>query len=308
MQLNVLELRALRYFAAVAEEEHVGRASARLHVSQSPLSRQIRKFEDDLGLSLFVREKKRLRLTPTGRWLLGEARALLAHAERLEKEAAGAARGFGHLVVGFVRTALWSGVLPAALRELRTASPDVRVELRAMTSAAQIAAVTRGEIGLALVHMNPSVPGLVAKRVLDERDVLLLPREHALAKSRDLAPGDLNGTPWVALSHDRERFVAQCAGVGFMPRIAYGARDSATVLGLVEAGMGLAVLPRCAVRAASAEVVMREPAWLPFSTRLYAVWSAAGNSAATARLASLLRTVAPATKRAARGTTGHRAK
>ncbi|HEY2511709.1 MAG TPA: LysR family transcriptional regulator, partial [Polyangiaceae bacterium] len=168
---NLLDLRTLRFFVTVAEEEHVGRAAARLHISQSPLSRQIRKLEDDLGLSLFLHEKQRLRLTQQGRWLLGEARALLAHAARLEHEALHLAQGRSHVVVGFVRTAIWSGILTAALRELRASRPDVHVELRPLHSSVQVAALARGEIGVGLVHSFSSTPGLVATCVLDERDV-----------------------------------------------------------------------------------------------------------------------------------------
>lgn len=285
MSLN-LELHTLRMFAAVAEEEHVGRASARLHISQSPLSRQVRKLERDLGLELFVRRKKRLHLTPTGRWFLGEARSLLAHAERLQNEAVAAASGRRHLVIGFVRSAVWSGVLPRALRELRVAAPDIEVQLRAMTTAAQFAALARGEIGLALVHAFAQQPGLVATRVLDEPDVLAIPRDHPLAKRAAIRPRDLDGQSWIALSIARDRFVAACAGAGFTPNIAYEVTDTATVLGLVEAGMGISILPASAVKA-STDVVARAVSWLPFATRVWAVLPAEGASTQARQLAAL---------------------
>jgi DNA-binding transcriptional LysR family regulator len=88
----VIELRLLQSFVAVAETEHVGRAAERLHISQSPLSRQIRQLEDDLGLRLFDRERQRIRLTESGRWLLSEARELLGRAQRMEDDAAAAVR------------------------------------------------------------------------------------------------------------------------------------------------------------------------------------------------------------------------
>src|ERR1700733_15338260 len=116
----MLELRLLRYFVAVAEVEHVGRAAEALHISQSPLSRQLRQLEEQLGLRLFDRERQRLRLTHAGRWLLRESRRLLEHAERLQKEAAQVARGaWGSLRIGFVKSAMWTGVLPHALRAFR---------------------------------------------------------------------------------------------------------------------------------------------------------------------------------------------
>jgi DNA-binding transcriptional LysR family regulator len=123
--------------------------------------------------------------------------------------------------------------------------------------------------------------------------VLLLPRDHPLAAARALAPKDLDGQPWIAVSQGRERFVASCAGAGFVPNVAYGAPDTATVLGMVEAGAGLAILPRCVSGAASANVVVRELGWLPFVTRLHAVCPAQGASAAATQLMALLAKRAP---------------
>src|ERR1700722_9400338 len=115
----MLDLRLLNSFVTVAETEHVGRAARLLHISQSPLSRQIRQLEDQLGLRIFEREKQRIRLTEPGRWLLGEARELLGRARRIEQDAARTARGDGgRLSIGFVNSALWDGVMPAALPQL----------------------------------------------------------------------------------------------------------------------------------------------------------------------------------------------
>src|SRR5919199_1300588 len=109
-----MELRHLRYFVAVAEELHVGRAAARLHVAQPPLSRQVRDLERDVGAALFSRAKKRVQLTHAGRAFLPEARLTLAQAERARRAAQRAARGeVGRLRVGFVEAATYSGLLPA---------------------------------------------------------------------------------------------------------------------------------------------------------------------------------------------------
>src|SRR4051794_29510551 len=123
---NSLEPRLLRYFVTVAETEHVGKASKLLHISQSPLSRQIRQLEETTGLALFARERQRLHLTNAGRWLLPRARDVLAHLESLEREAARHAAGeVGRLRIGFVKTAMWTEVLPRALRRFRARRSDV---------------------------------------------------------------------------------------------------------------------------------------------------------------------------------------
>ncbi|MBO8044304.1 LysR family transcriptional regulator, partial [Pseudomonas aeruginosa] len=111
----MLDLRQLRYFVAVAEDEHVGRAAERLHISQSPLSRQIAQLEERLELQLFERSQQRIRLTADGRTFLAEARALLTHANRLESLARRLGRGDeGGLCIGYLEYAMHSGVLPTA--------------------------------------------------------------------------------------------------------------------------------------------------------------------------------------------------
>ncbi|MGH8425309.1 MAG: LysR family transcriptional regulator, partial [Pseudomonas fluorescens] len=116
----MIDIRQLRYFVAVAEEEHVGRAAERLHISQSPLSRQIAQLEERLGLTLFERSQQRIRLTRDGQTFLAETRALLTHANRLESLGKRLGRGEeGGLCIGYIENAMHAGVLPNALRVLR---------------------------------------------------------------------------------------------------------------------------------------------------------------------------------------------
>src|SRR5690348_7560262 len=134
----MLDLRQLRYFVAVAEAEHVGRAAERLHISQSPLSRQIAQLEKNLGLTLFERSQQRIRLTSDGRVFLTEAHALLRHADRLENLGRRLGRGEeGGLCIGYVADAMHTGVLPSALRTLRDQRPGIHVALYDQESAEQ---------------------------------------------------------------------------------------------------------------------------------------------------------------------------
>ena len=126
----MIDIRQLRYFVAVAEEEHVGRAAERLHISQSPLSRQIAQLEERLGLTLFERSQQRIRLTRDGQTFLAETRALLTHANRLESLGKRLGRGEeGGLCIGYIENAMHAGVLPNALRVLRVDRPNVHVAL-----------------------------------------------------------------------------------------------------------------------------------------------------------------------------------
>ena len=126
----MIDLRQLKYFVVVAEEEHVGRAAERLHISQSPLSRQIAQLEERLGLTLFERSQQRIRLTADGQTFLAETRSLLTHANRLESLGKRLGRGEdGGLCIGYIENAMHSGVLSTALRTLRVSRPNVHIAL-----------------------------------------------------------------------------------------------------------------------------------------------------------------------------------
>lgn len=152
----MLDLRQLRYFVAVAEEEHVGRAADRLHISQSPLSRQIAQLEKNLGLTLFERSQQRLRLTSDGRVFLTEATALLRHADRLENLGRRLGRGEeGGLCVGYVGDAMHTGILPQALRALHDERPGIHVALYDLTAAQQFEGLRQRSLDIALVPEAP---------------------------------------------------------------------------------------------------------------------------------------------------------
>src|SRR5215470_3343253 len=147
-----MELRHLRYFVAVAEELHFGRAAIRLHMAQPPLSQQIRQLEQEIGVTLLNRTKRRVELTPAGRAFLEEARRTLAQAERSVRTAQRASRGeTGFLAIGFVPTADLD-VLPRVLRAWRRRCPDVEVELSALSPAQQVEALREGRIQVGILR------------------------------------------------------------------------------------------------------------------------------------------------------------
>ncbi len=182
-----MELRQLRYFVAVAEELHFRRAAERLHISQPPLSQQIRALEDELGFALLIRTRRRVQLTPAGEAFLRDARVLLGELDGAVATARRIDAGqTGRLRVGFVGSALLS-IVPGTVERFRASRPGVAIELRERSTVDQLRAVAAGLVDVGLVR--PPIDdegGLRAETVLRERTVAALPTGHPLAA---LSPG-----------------------------------------------------------------------------------------------------------------------
>ncbi|MET7636476.1 MULTISPECIES: LysR substrate-binding domain-containing protein [unclassified Streptomyces] len=276
----MLDLRQLRYFIAVAETEHVGRAAERLHISQSPLSRQIAQLENKLGLTLFERTQQRIRLTRDGAVFLSEARALLRHADRLENLGRRLGRGEeGGLCIGYAPDAMHTGVLPGALRRLQEERPGIHVALYNMSASEQFEGLRQRSLDIALVREPPDRddPVLRAAPLLEDPLLLVLPAGHPLAAQDAVTAQDLDGRPWIAIEEEgdpgwRDAFVASCVASGFTPDIRLDAPEPLTALGLVASGLGLALVQKSMVRGVTDAVVVRELPWREASVHLWAVW------------------------------------
>ncbi|HEX8613417.1 MAG TPA: LysR substrate-binding domain-containing protein [Telluria sp.] len=276
----MLDIRQLTYFVAVAEEEHVGRAAERLHMSQSPLSRQIAQLEARLGLTLFERSQQRIRLTRDGRTFLAEARAFLTHGERLASLARRLGRGEeGGLCLGYIENAMHSGVLPDALRRLRDGRPTIHVALYNMPSTEQLERLRQRSLDVALVCEPPpgDDPDLARAQVLSDTMLLALPRGHRLAARTDVTALELDGQEWIGVGHKEDmpkhdNFIAACARAGFTPDIKMEASEPLTALGLVAAGLGMAMIQNSLRHHAPPGVLLREVPWFSYRTPLWAVW------------------------------------
>jgi DNA-binding transcriptional LysR family regulator len=243
-----VELRHLAYFVAVAEELHFGRAAERLLVAQPSLSRQIRQLEDELGVVLLERTSRRVELTAAGRSFLDHAVATLAQLEEGRIAARRTASGLaGQVRLGFVASVAVA-VLPELVAAHRRLRPDVTLDLREMTTEAQVPALVEGRVDVGLARDLEPVPGLRLQPVLREGLLVALPAGHALRARRRLRFAELRDEPFVVLPRDQvprawDRLWALGRRAGFSPRTAQVALQYTTMLALVAADIGVAVVP-----------------------------------------------------------------
>jgi DNA-binding transcriptional LysR family regulator len=240
-----VELRHLRAFVAVAEELHFGRAAARLHISQPPLSQQIRRLEDELGARLFRRTKRRVELTPAGQAFLAEARQTLAQAERAVRAAQRAERG--ELGVGYLIASAY-GPLPDVIRIFRRRFPDVDLRLQSMRSVQQRHALLNREIDVGFVRPHAADPRLIYEAIWRESAVVALPGDHPLTRRPVVDVSDLETEVFVLVEPEDagafyDQVFALCRSAGFTPRVAHRVPDVHAAIALVAAGLGIGPVP-----------------------------------------------------------------
>ena len=248
-----IELRHLRYFVAVADTLHFGKAAERLGMSQPPLSQQIRQLEDSIGARLLTRTNRRVALTEPGRLFLQEARDILARVDRAVDMVKRAQRGeLGELQIGFTRTIPLSQEIPRAIFEFRQRFPAVHLQLQELNSLQQIDALLERRLQVGILRPD-SLPGsLVSKLLFRDPLVVVLRSDHPVLKRLGargkLSTAALAQEPFVVFARSAgagvyERVFKLCRNAGFTPRIAQEAREASTIIGLVAAGLGVSILP-----------------------------------------------------------------
>ncbi|AOI72745.1 LysR family transcriptional regulator [Burkholderia ubonensis] len=243
-----MELRQLRYFIAVAEEMNITRAAERLHMTQPPLSRQLQAIEDEIGLPLFERGARPLKLTEAGRVFYAQAKRLVDQADELGPLTRRLAQMSERIVIGFVPSTLY-GALPDVIRAFREARPDVELSLIEMFTLEQLGALKGGRIDVGFGRLRFDDDQLVREALIEEKLIAALPAGHPLADpDRPLALADVaNETLIVYPSTPRPSFADQQLSAlrdgGLAPAGVHEVRELQTALGLVAAEVGVSLVP-----------------------------------------------------------------
>lgn len=259
---KTVELRHLRYFVCVAEERNIGRAAERLHMSQPPLTRQIRQLESELDTKLLVRTHRGVELTNAGRVFLKEARKVLDTAEQAAQHARLAGQGkIGRIDIAIFGTGIF-GAIPKLLKSFRDEHPDVQIVLHNMTKDEQLQALSQGRIELAFNRLVLPTPGLTSEVLLVEPLFIAMPADSPLAATTAIDVTELESKPLVLYPTGmRPSFIDQaqalCRNAGFEPHVAAEFSDAVHALAFVAIGGGFAIVPESATNLRLPGVVYR---------------------------------------------------
>jgi DNA-binding transcriptional LysR family regulator len=289
-----VELRHLRYFVAVAEERHFGRAARRLHIAQPPLSRQIHALEAELGFALFDRSRRKVELTTAGEAFLSHARRVFETLEIGISAARRAASGrSGRITIAYPSSVAFSG-LYEILRVFHTRSPSVEVSLRESPPQEQLEALKDGRIDVGFLRGPMHDDELASQEVKSEPLVVALPSRHPLAARARLSLEMLKEEPFVSFPRRRgpaffDFLMRLCHDAGFAPNIVQEA-PYLDLVGLVAAGFGVAIVPASVKQARRPGVVFRPIAGAP-RTYVHVAWLPGNGSAVVRSFLDIIREV-----------------
>ncbi|EJF30510.1 MULTISPECIES: LysR family transcriptional regulator [Enterobacteriaceae] len=273
-----IELRHLRYFIAVAEELHFGRAAARLRISQPPLSQQIQILEEQIGARLLARTNRSVNLTAAGQQFLSDARQILGQVDAAAARAARLHQGeTGELRIGFTSSAPFIKAVSDSLSRFRKRYPDVHLQMREVNTREQIAPLNEGELELGLMRNTRLPDTLNWTLILREPLLAMVHRDHPLAGSRSISLTQLAQEPFVFFDpHVGTGLYDDIIGLlrryNIVPYITQEVGEAMTIIGLVSTGLGVSILPASFQRIRLSDVV-----WLPIDepeaqSELWLVW------------------------------------
>jgi DNA-binding transcriptional LysR family regulator len=280
-----MDLRQFRYFVAVAEELNFSRAARRLHMSQPPLSMQVKAIEEELGTVLLERTRRKVELTEAGRLFLERARSVLLAVDGTGDAVRRAARGeAGEIRVAFTGSVPMFEAFPRFVQAFRERYPGVRVELGHLSTGGQLQAIAdrRIDVGFLRPSLLFTPSSDISVRLIWEDELhVVLPERHRLARSRaPIRIADLAEEPFVLFPRGIgcglfDHVMALCNRAGFVPRVVLEAREGTTILALVAAGTGISILPDTYQKASIPHLVHRKLPSPDAKSRLLIAWRTA---------------------------------
>lgn len=246
-----MEIRQLQYFVAIAEREHFNRASQVLNIAQPALTRQMKLLEAEMGLLLFERLPRGIRLTPAGRHFLGEAREILRQLQTAVSRTQAAALGrAGQLRLGVIEMGAWQGLIPDSLRQFRREFPAVALDLAVLSSPSQIEALRARKLDAGLLYYPPKQAGFHAIPLIRHPVMIALPAEDPRAAQAVVRLADLADAPFIGFRRPfspqfHDEIHAECRARDFLPRFITETASEADMLALVSAGAGVCFVNSC---------------------------------------------------------------
>lgn len=255
-----MEVQWLRSFVVLSDLLHFGRSGVALNLSQSALSVQMRKLEQHLGTQLLVRDRRSVHLTRAGEAFLRDAERILRDLDSAERRAKQVGDGVrGHLRLGFVSTAA-TEFIPDIVRFYRTKYPDIELSLQNLRTMDQVEALLRQQIDIGFIRLPFSSEELEVSLIASEPFRCFLPKDHRLAADAEIDPGQLKSDPFFLYDRSKapgfsDRILTICLDAGFSPYISQGAGEMQTILSMINAGLGVSILPSSAVALGSAQMI-----------------------------------------------------
>ncbi|PLP98464.1 LysR family transcriptional regulator [Cupriavidus pauculus] len=273
-----MDMKQLRYFVMVAEELSFSRAAERLHMSQPPLSQHIKLLEEELGVTLFNRTRREVKLTDAGAVFLRESRLLLGQMlTAVDATVRAAQSDVGTLRLGVATSALFD-LLPRFLAQVKAAFPGVDVSVADMQSQDQVSAISHGLLDIGFVHVRPDRDKLMHIPLHHDTYMAVLPEAHPLASTPKFCLADLADEPMVTLSREHgpavyDAIVASCYEAGFSPNFKHKARNPLTIFQMVRLGFGVALVPRSYASSGYPGVCFRDLPPTAGKVHMEVIWS-----------------------------------
>ena len=273
-----IELRHYRYFLTLAEELNFRKAAEKLHIAQPGLSRQIKQMEDELGVRLFDRDKRNVRLTTAGHYLVKEVRFILNHIYQTQDQVSRIDKGIkGELRIGYVGSAMQT-ILPSLLSKLHHEHPDITSSLEELNNQSQLNMLEHDKLDLGFVRLQTIPAGFRMQTLHQDGFSVVLPINHSLDQQSFKGVNQLSEESFILFSSDYspqyyEKIISICEDKGFHPKVTYKSVHAYTIFKLVESGLGVAIIPTSLKFGYNLQVKFLEIPKISQQTTLSAVWS-----------------------------------